>query len=198
VATATASPAAGVASPAAGTGPTAVATRQVGTCEDGTSSSASSYAPRIQAMLAQAVAEWVPMPPADTGNGVGAQPGLHFVLRSVTTTSVSTDYPSVDATVPAVDALRPQPSPTDSSFNSEVHTWTDQESGWKRSAEQATAAAATLAGQVRAYQVARNTYRPSTPASPPSSTSSAPRRAATLGSPWCRTWRTTSPSPASA
>ena len=156
-ATATAS-AAGPASTAVGSGSAAAATRQVGTCEDGTSSSAIFYAPRIQAMLAQAVAGWVPKPPADTGNGIAAQPGLHFVLRSVTTTSVSTDYPSVDATIPAVGALSPQPSPTDSSFNSDVHTWTDQESGWKHSADQATAAAATLAGQVRTYQVARNTY----------------------------------------
>lgn len=146
------------ASPAAGTSAAAAPTRQVGTCEDGTSSSASYYAPRIQAILAQAVAAWAPRPPADSGNGVAAQPGLHFVLRSVTTTSVSTDYPSIDYTVPAVGALVPQPSPTDSSFDTAVHTWTDQQSGWQQGADLAAADAATLAGQVRRYQVARNTW----------------------------------------
>lgn len=150
--------AAGSASPVAGTRSASAPTRQVGTCEDGTSSSPSYYAPGIQAMLAQAVAAWVPRPPADSGNGVAAQPGLHFVLRSVTTTSVSTDYPSIDYTVPAVGALQPQPSPTDPSFNSDVHTWTTQQSGWKQSTDLAAADAATLAGQVRHYQVARNTY----------------------------------------
>jgi hypothetical protein len=150
--------AAGAASPAAGTRSASTPTRQVGTCEDGTSSSLNYYAPQIQAMLARAVAAWVPPPPADSGNGVAAQPGLHFVLRSVTTTSVSTDYPSIDYTVPAVGALAPQPSPADPSFNSDVHIWTAQQSGWKQSTDLATTDAATLAGQVRHYQVARNTY----------------------------------------
>ena len=40
----------------------AVPTRQVGNCLDGTSSSASYYAPRLQAMLAEAVAAWASPP----------------------------------------------------------------------------------------------------------------------------------------
>ena len=133
-------------------------TRQAGTCEDGTSSLASYYAPRIQAMLAQAATTWVASPPADSGDGVAAQPGLHFVLRSVTTTSWSTDYPTVDYTIPPVGALTTQPSPTDPSFDTDVHTWTGAQSAWKQSAARATAAAATLAQEIRQFPVARNTY----------------------------------------
>ena len=151
--------------PAASTSPDANAgtaasapTRQAGTCEDGTSSLASYYAPRIQAMLAQAATTWAASPPADSGDGVAAQPGLHFVLRSVTTTSWSTDYPTVDYTIPPVGALAPQPSPTDPSFDTDVHAWTGAQSAWKQSAAQATAAAATLAQEIRQFPVARNTY----------------------------------------
>ena len=151
--------------PAASTSPDANAgtaasapTRSAGTCEDGTSSLASYYAPRIQAMLAQAATTWAASPPADSGDGVAAQPGLHFVLRSVTTTSWSTDYPTVDYTIPPVGALAPQPSPTDPSFDTDVHAWTGAQSAWKQSAAQATAAAATLAQEIRQFPVARDTY----------------------------------------
>jgi hypothetical protein len=146
------------ASPAVSVDPAASApTRQAAACSDGTGSLEGSYAPRMQAMLAQAAAAWVASPPTFSGNGAPAQPGLHFVLRSVTTTSWSTDYPTVDYTIPPVGDLAPQPSPTDPSFDTAVHTWAGEQSAWKQSAAQATGAAATLARDIRQFQVARNT-----------------------------------------
>jgi hypothetical protein len=137
----------------------AVATRQVGNCLDGTSSSASYYAPRLQEVLAQAVAAWASQPSANPSGGVPAQLGLHFVLRSVTTTSYSTDGPSVDASIPPVNALAPQPSPTaDPSFDVDIHAWTQALPGWKKTASSAAAAAAQLSAEVRQYPVARNTW----------------------------------------
>jgi len=145
-------------SPAAGANTAAsLPITQAAACSDGTGSLAGYYAPRIQAMIAQAAAAWVVSPPADSGSGVPAQPGLHFVLRSVTTTSWSTDYPTVDYTIPPVAALAPQPSPTDTSFDADVHTWTGEQSAWQQSAAQATGAAATLARDIHNFQVARNT-----------------------------------------
>lgn len=136
-----------------------VATRQVGNCLDGTSSSASHYAPRIQAVLAEAVAAWAARPSANPSGGVPAQFGLHFVLRSVTTSSYSTDGLSVDDTIPPVKALAPQPSPTaDPSFDADIHTWTRALPGWKQTASSAAAAAAQLSAKVRQYPVARNTW----------------------------------------
>ena len=136
----------------------AVPTREVGNCMDGTSSSAGYYAPRIQAMLAEAVAAWASHPLADPGAGAPAQLGLHFVLRSVTTTSYSTDGPSVDGTIPPVRALAPQPSPADSSFDADIHAWTQALPGWKQTQSGAAAAATQLSAQVRQYAVARNTW----------------------------------------
>ena len=65
-----------------------------------------------------------PRPSANPSAGVPAQLGLHFVLRSVTTTSYSTDGPSVDAYDPAGQARwPPQPSPTaDPSFDDDIHS----------------------------------------------------------------------------
>lgn len=155
-ATPTAITSAGAGQPSSGQ---AVVTRQVGNCLDGTSSSASYYAPRIQAVLAEAVAAWASRPPANLIAGVPAQLGLHFVLRSVTTTSYSTDGPSVDTTIPAVSALAPQPSPsTDPSFDADIHTWTQGLPAWKQTASSAAAAAAELSAKVRQYSVARNTW----------------------------------------
>jgi len=58
----------------ASSGQAAVPTREVGNCLDGTSSSASYYAPRIQAMLADAVANWASRPAANPSAGVPAAP----------------------------------------------------------------------------------------------------------------------------
>jgi hypothetical protein len=137
----------------------AVLTREAGNCLDGTSSSAPYYAARVQAVLADAVAAWASRPPANPSTGVPAQLGLHFVLRSVTTTSYSTDGPSVDATIPSVSTLAPQPSPTaDPSFDADVHSWTQALPAWKQSASSAAAAAAQLSAKIRQYPVARKTW----------------------------------------
>jgi hypothetical protein len=152
-------PSAGVSSVRQASSTNGAPTRQVGNCLDGTSSSASYYAPQIQAILADAVTAWASPPPTDPGAGVPAQLGLHFVLRSVTTTSYSTDGSSVDATIPPVRALPPQPSPSaDQSFDADIHTWTLAQSSWKQTAVSANTQASQLAGQVRMYQVARNTW----------------------------------------
>jgi hypothetical protein len=137
----------------------AVATRQAGTCLDGTSSSARYYAPRIQAMLADAVAAWASRPPANPAAGVPAQPGLHFVLRSVTTDSYSTDPPSINYTIRPVRQLSPQPTPAaDPSFDTDIHSWTQAMPGWKQTASSAAAAAEQLSAKVRAYHIVRNTW----------------------------------------
>ena len=110
----------------------AVLTREAGNCVDGTSSSANYYATQVQAVLADAVAAWASRPPTEPSAGIPAQLGLHFVLRSVTTTSYSTDGSSVVGTIPSVSALAPQPSPSDPSFDADIHAWTQALPDWKR------------------------------------------------------------------
>jgi hypothetical protein len=76
----------------------------------------------------------------------------------VTTYSYSTDpnvNPSVDGTVAPVAALKPEPSPSDSSYNSDDRDWLDSEPGWKREASAAAVQAAKVAARVRAYHVVR-------------------------------------------
>jgi hypothetical protein len=137
----------------------AVLTREAGNCLDGTSSSAPYYAIRAQAALADAVAAWASRPPADPITGIPAQLGLHFVLRSVETASYSTDGLSVDATIPSVSTLAPQPSPTaDPSFDADIHAWTQALPAWQQTASSAAAAAAQLSAKIRQYPVARNTW----------------------------------------
>jgi hypothetical protein len=134
-----------------------VPTVQAGACADGTGSLAAAYATRFRAQLAAAVGGWAAAPPANPAAGAAAQPGLHLVVRSVTSTSNSTDDPSVNDTVPAVPGLAPQPSPADSSYNDDDRAWLDAKPAWQRRAAAAAGQARKLAAEVRAYQVVRGT-----------------------------------------
>lgn len=133
---------------------------QAAACDDGTGSLAATYATQFQAQLAAAVAGWAAEPPANPAGGVAAQPGLHLVVRSVTSTSYSTDpvdNPSVNATIPAVPAIAPQPSPTDPSYNDDDRAWLDGKPGWQRQASAAATQAGKVAAEVRGYHVVRGT-----------------------------------------
>lgn len=159
---ATSTPAGGGAAATAGTkaGTAAVAlpVDQAGVCIDGTSSSAAHYATDFKAQVAAAVSGWVAAPPASPSAGVPGQPGLHLVLRSVTTQSYSTDDKSVHETIPAVPAIAPQPTPTRSDYNDALRSWLDGKPAWERKANAAVAQARKVAGEVRGYRVARHTY----------------------------------------
>lgn len=135
-------------------------TVQAAACIDGTGSLAASYAIQFQAQLAAAAGGWAAAPPANPTGGVAGQPGLHLVVRSVTTTSYSTDpvdNPSVNGTVPAVSAIAAQPSPTDPSYNDDDRTWLDGKPAWQQRASAAAAQARKVAADVRGYQVVRGT-----------------------------------------
>jgi hypothetical protein len=132
-------------------------TDQAGNCVDGTGSSAPSYATKFKAQLATAVSDWAAAPPANPAGGVPGQPGLHLVLRSVTTASVSTDNSSVDGTIPAVAAIAAEPAPTDPQYNDDLRAWLGAKPGWRRQAATAVAQARKVGGAVRAYQVVRKT-----------------------------------------
>jgi hypothetical protein len=132
-----------------------------GACEDGTSSSAASYATRFQGQLAAAVADWAPTSPSGPSalaGGVPGQPGLHFVLRPVTTTSNSTGVPSIDTTIPALSPLSAEPAASDPNYNHDLRAWLAAKPGWQRQAGQAAAQGRALAARVRRYQVPRNTW----------------------------------------
>jgi hypothetical protein len=142
---------------AAAASATAGPTDQVGTCDDGTSSSAAYYATRFKAQVAAAVTDWAAAPPMNPSGGVPGQPGLHLVFRSVTTTSISTDNSSVNDTIPAVAAIAPEPLPTGTDYNEKLRSWLAAKPGWKQQASAAVAKARAVAGEVRAYQVVRRT-----------------------------------------
>jgi hypothetical protein len=113
----------------------------------------------MRAILADAVAGWAPPPAANPTSTMKAQPGLRVVLRSITTTPYSTDDSSLDNTIPAVPGLAAQPVPSDNpSFSSQIHAWTQQRTSWEQAAAAAARAAAALAGQVRRFPIARNTW----------------------------------------
>jgi hypothetical protein len=153
-----ATPASTAGSPASSGTAAAAPTVPAGACEDGSGSLAAANATAFQAQLAAAAGAWASAPPANPVGGVAGQPGLHLVVRSVTTYSYSTDpsvNPSVDGTVPVVTALKPQPSPTDPSFNSDDRNWLDTKPGWQQQAAAAAAQARQVAAQVRAYHVVR-------------------------------------------
>ena len=130
-----------------------------GTCLDGTSSSASAYAIQMRGMLADAVAGWVPPPSAHPAGAASALPQLHFVLRSVTSTSFSTDDSTLDASIAGVAGLAPQPSPLNNpSFASEINHWTTAKTTWQQDAAAASRGAAALAVQVRQFHIVRGTW----------------------------------------
>jgi hypothetical protein len=133
-------------------------TDQVGTCVDGTSSSASFYAGRFQSQVAAAVVGWATRPPATLGAGAPGAPGLHIVVRSVTTTSNSTDYPSVNDEIPAVTMLAPVPAATDPNYSTDLRTWLAAKPGWLHVANAAISRSSAVAAEVRHYPVARNTH----------------------------------------
>lgn len=152
--------AAGTTSPASPGSAVAEPLIQAGACLDGTGSLAASYATQFQAQLAVAVGDWAAAPPANPADGVAGQPGLHLVVRSVTTYSYSTDpivNPSVNDTVPAVAPIAPQPSPTDPNYNDDDRAWLDNKPNWQRQASAAAAKADHVAAEVRAYRVVRGT-----------------------------------------
>jgi len=132
-------------------------TSQVGVCIDGTGSSAAAYATSFEAQVAAAVTDWAAAPPANPTSGVAGQPGLHLVLRSVTTAAISTDNSSVNDTIPVVAAFAPQPSPADADYNARLRSWLSAKPDWQRQASAAVAAARALAGKVGAYEVVRDT-----------------------------------------
>jgi hypothetical protein len=133
-------------------------TDQAGACIDGTGSSASFYARRFQSQVAAAVAGWATKPLATLGEGAPGTPGLHIVVRSVTTTSNSTDYPSVNDTIPAVATLTPAPAATDPNYPADLRAWLDAKPAWQHAASAALAKSQAVADEVRRYSVARNTY----------------------------------------
>ena len=113
----------------------------------------------MRGILADAVAGWVPPPEPDLTRATKAQPSLRFVLRSVTTTSYSTDSASLDATIPGVPGLPMQPTPANNpSFSPQIHAWTGQMASWKQAAATARKDVTALADQVRQFQIARNTF----------------------------------------
>ncbi len=130
---------------------------QAAACIDGTGSLAATYATRFQAQLAVAAAGWAAAPPANPAAGAAAQPGLHLVVRSVTSASNSTDDPSLNDTVPAVPALAPQPSPTDPGYNGDDRAWLGAKPAWQREAAAAAAQGRQVAAEVRGYRVVRGT-----------------------------------------
>jgi hypothetical protein len=150
-------PVGGAVTPAAVT-PAAEPVVPAGICADGTSSSAAFYATRFTAQLAAAAGSWLAAPPANPSAGGPGQPGLHLVYRSVTTTSISTDGPSVNDTIPGVTAIAAEPTPADPNYNDDLRAWLDAQPGWHRQAAAATAKARTVAAEIRGYQVARGTY----------------------------------------
>lgn len=137
--------------------PAAVATRAVGDCIDGTSSSVPGFAVQMRDMLAAAVSAWVRQPPTHPTAAQDAQLGLHLVLRPVSTYSTSTDNPNLDASIPPVPTLAPEPQPTSSSFDQNIHSWLGTEAGWRQKALTAKNAAASLSAQVRSFHLVRHT-----------------------------------------
>lgn len=133
-------------------------TVQAGICVDGTGSLAAYYATRFKEQVAAAVSGWAAVPPANPSGGVPGQPGLHLVLRSVTTSSYSDDGTSVSDTIPPVPAIAPEPGPGDANYNDDLRAWLAAKPGWQRQATAAVTKARAVAGEVRSYPVARNTY----------------------------------------
>jgi hypothetical protein len=111
----------------------------------------------MRALLAAAVSAWVRQPPAHPTAAQDAQLGLHLVLRPVSTYSASTDNPSLDASIPPVPALVPEPQPTSSSFDQNIHDWLGTEAQWHQKALTASNAAASLSAQVRGFPIVRHT-----------------------------------------
>lgn len=130
-----------------------------GDCLDGTSSSAPSYAIRMRALVASAIADWAPRPSAYPIKAMPAQSGLHLVMRSVSTSSYTTDELVLDKMIPFVPALTAEPDPaTDRNYDQDVHAWTQKKTTWGKAATAASNAAAHLADQVRQFQILRYTY----------------------------------------
>jgi hypothetical protein len=125
-------------------------------CVDQTGSSVSSFAPQVLDAVADAIQAW-------PGSNTAAQqahprPGLHLVLRLVSTHSSATDdQVSIDEQIPGVPGLAPPPGFDDPEFAQNRRQWDDAHATWSRAADIARARATEVATKIRGLRLDRGT-----------------------------------------
>lgn len=126
-------------------------------CIDATASSDPEFADGVRQALVSAVATWVPpLPSGAPSTAEAAVPALTLWVRQVLTNSYSTQSPSLDLEISAVQPLPAPPQLSDPNLATDQLTWASREHAWRSATTQALEQEANAVAALRSYPLDHN------------------------------------------